>query len=162
MSFIKTDTKEKKHLGLRIALIGLMSLILTACGASIRERSKVEDPQEVGQIVPVNDNGQYVDILAQELDSMLEKKDFFFANVHIPYEGEIPDTDAFIPFDQVAEFLDAFPEDKDAKIVLYCRSGSMSATSARELVNLGFTNVYNLDGGFRAWSAAGYDFIAPE
>ncbi len=37
----------------------------------------------------------------------------------------------------------------------------MSATAARALVQAGYNNVYNLDGGFRAWSAAGYDFILP-
>jgi rhodanese-related sulfurtransferase len=92
---------------------------------------------------------------------MLEDKDFFLVNVHVPYEGEVPDTDAFIPFDRVADMLDEFPNDIEVKIVLYCRSGSMSAIAARELVRLGYTNVYNLDGGFRAWSSAGYDFINP-
>jgi rhodanese-related sulfurtransferase len=109
----------------------------------------------------VEGGGQYVDIIPQELHAMLEGKDFFFVNVHIPYEGEIPDTDAFIPFDQIPAHIDEFPPAKDAKVVLYCRSGSMSATAARELVQLGYTNIFNLDGGFRAWSGEGYDFIAP-
>jgi rhodanese-related sulfurtransferase len=111
--------------------------------------------------VPVDGGGQYTDIISQELATSLEDKDFFFVNVHVPYEGELPNTDAFVPFNQVVDYLDEFPEEKDAKIVLYCRSGSMSATASRELVRLGFTNVFNLDGGFRAWSAAGYEFIAP-
>jgi rhodanese-related sulfurtransferase len=92
---------------------------------------------------------------------MLGEKDFFFVNVHIPYEGELPQTDAFIPFDQVAPLLEEFPNNKDSKIVLYCRSGSMSAIAARELIMQGYTNVYNLDGGFRAWNSAGYEFIEP-
>jgi hypothetical protein len=33
-----------------------------------------------------------------ELDAMLQKNDFFFVNVHIPYQGEIRETDAFIPY----------------------------------------------------------------
>ena len=90
---------------------------------------------------------------------MLEDKDFTFINVHVPYEGEIPDTDAFIPFDEIGSRLTELPADKDAKIVLYCRSGSMSATAARVLVQERYTNVFNLDGGFRAWSQMGYDFI---
>jgi rhodanese-related sulfurtransferase len=89
---------------------------------------------------------------------MLQAKDFFFVNVHIPNEGEIPGTEAHIAFDQVTQRLDEIPTQKDAKIVLYCRSGSMSAIAARELVDAGYTNVFNLDGGYRAWSEAGFPF----
>jgi rhodanese-related sulfurtransferase len=89
----------------------------------------------------------------------LETKDFFFVNVHIPYEGEIAQTDAFIPFDQIEPSLSQFPQDRSDEVVLYCRSGSMSAIAARSLVEAGYTQVYNLDGGFRAWQAQGYPLI---
>jgi rhodanese-related sulfurtransferase len=39
------------------------------------------------------------------------------------------------------------PSDKNAKIVLYCRSRRMSAIAAEELVAQGYTNIWNLDGG---------------
>ena len=89
--------------------------------------------------------------------TMLDDKDFFLANVHVPFEGNIPNTDANIPFDDIAGHLDAFPEDKDAKIVLYCKSNSMSLMAAEELAALGYTNLFNLDGGFLAWEAAGFE-----
>ncbi|MBI4791111.1 MAG: rhodanese-like domain-containing protein [Chloroflexi bacterium] len=97
----------------------------------------------------------YKNLTPAQLNQMLATKDFLFVNVHIPYEGEIAQTDAFIPFDQVEQNLAQFPADKNAKIVLYCRSGSMSRTASETLVKLGYTNLSHLDGGMVAWENAG-------
>ena len=38
---------------------------------------------------------------------------------------------------------------------MYCRSGNRSGKAAKLMKELGFAEVYNLEGGFGAWSSAG-------
>lgn len=111
-----------------------------------------------GETVNV-DGGSYVNISPAELNAMLQDKDFVFVNAHIPFDGNIQDTDLSIPYDQIGapEYLSQLPADTNAKIVLYCRSGRMSEIAATELVSLGYTNIWNLDGGMVAWEQAGYE-----
>ena len=93
---------------------------------------------------------------------MLKEKDFVFVNVHVPYEGEIAPTDLFLPYDQAAQLVDKLPQDKNAKIVVYCRSGNMSRIAVEEWSKAGYTNLYDLVGGFRAWEDKGYPLITKQ
>ena len=111
------------------------------------------------QKVPVDGGGSYTDVSAAGLAEMLKQKDFPLMNVHIPYEGEIKGTDFFVPFNRIDANLGKLPADKSAKLVVYCRSGAMSAIAARTLVKLGYTNVWNLDGGMIAWRELGYPLL---
>ena len=133
-----------------ILTIGFL-LLLAACGG---QPAAVPAGADVGQKVSVP-GGSYTDVSVPELQTMLDSKDFVFVNVHIPFEGDMPDTDLSIAYDEIVQHLEELPADKDAKIVLYCRSGNMSTQAATELVGLGYTNVWNLAGGFNAWKAAG-------
>ncbi len=140
-------TKPKTWMA--VGLLAVLALLVTACGAG--------PATSESEGFPKNADG-YADISVQQLAEMLEDKDLTLVNVHIPYEGEIPQTDLFIAYDEIAAHLDQLP-DKDAPIVLYCRSGGMSTSAARELAELGYSNVMEVDGGFAAWQAAGYELL---
>lgn len=144
----------------------LLSLTLAAC-ASAPAAPPVAPPNaaptQITSGPPANavkvetDGGFFYQIPPQTLAEKLKNKDFIFVNTHIPYEGEIEPTDAFIPYDTILQHLDELPADKTAPIYLYCRSGRMSAIAAKELVKAGYTNVWDLAGGWQAWDAAGYE-----
>ncbi len=133
----------------RLPILGLIiaALLLAACGGD-------SDPSEgIGraQTVP---GGSYTNVSVAELRQMLAKKDFLLINTHIPFEGDIGETDRSIPYDQIGDRAAKLLPDKDAKIVLYCRSGTMSTEAAQTLVRLGYPAVYELDGGMIAWERA--------
>ena len=46
--------------------------------------------------------------------------------------------------------------DREAPIVLYCAGGNRSALAARDLMQMGYTQVSSMTGGFKAWKDAGF------
>ena len=49
--------------------------------------------------------------------------------------------------------------DKSKPVFVYCRSGKRSGASAQLLIELGFKEVYDLQGGFTAWAEGKYPLI---
>jgi len=45
--------------------------------------------------------------------------------------------------------------DKGAELILYCGGGYRSALACDNLQRLGYTNVYSMDGGWKAWTESG-------
>ncbi|HEY0003756.1 MAG TPA: rhodanese-like domain-containing protein [Pyrinomonadaceae bacterium] len=45
--------------------------------------------------------------------------------------------------------------DKQAEIILYCGGGFRSALAADVLQRMGYTNVYSMAGGWKAWKESG-------
>ncbi|MBT8241408.1 MAG: rhodanese-like domain-containing protein [Acidimicrobiales bacterium] len=82
-------------------------------------------------------------------------------NVHIPYQGHIEGTDAFVNFEQILDFA-GLPEDRDDPVVLYCRSGNMSGQAAEALAEEGYTNIVDLNGGMNAWTDSGRELLTDE
>ncbi len=60
---------------------------------------------------------------------------------------------------KLKETLTQLPEDKSAKIVVYCSLGIRSETVAHKLIEAGYTNVYNLYGGIFEWKNANFQVV---
>lgn len=65
-------------------------------------------------------------------------------------EGHIPNA-LLIPDTEITQKAEEVLPDKDQTILVYCRSGRRSALAAKELIQLGYTNVYDF-GGILDWS----------
>lgn len=52
------------------------------------------------------------------------------------------------------DVIEAFPE-KSTELILYCGGGYRSALAADNLQKMGYTNVFSMAGGWKAWKEAG-------
>jgi len=83
---------------------------------------------------------------------MLELKDYILLDVRTENEYKekrIPGA-ILIPDYEVKKRAEKELPDKNKVILLYCRSGRRSASAARDLVGLGYANVYDF-GGIISW-----------
>ncbi len=136
-----------------LVIASAISLLLASCGPGTTSQAS-----PLGKVIKTEAGNQYRDVTADELKAMMESKDFFLVDVHVPNEGRLPQLDARIPYNEIADNLDKLPADKSSKIVLSCMSGGMSTVAAKTLADLGYGNVYNLRGGYTAWRDKGYEF----
>ncbi|PIP85523.1 hypothetical protein COY48_01505 [Candidatus Collierbacteria bacterium CG_4_10_14_0_8_um_filter_43_86] len=122
--------------------IGLIAFTLGAyrfTSGQLKEPAEIKKTNSVKLISPI------------EFGNLVGNIDVFLLDVHTPEQTHIPGTDAFIPFDQIQNNLSNLPSDKSTPILVYCRSGSMSAQASQEIAALGYTSVYDLDGGTDAY-----------
>ena len=87
----------------------------------------------------------------QKFAELAKDKNAFILDVHTPEQTHIPNTTAFIPYNQIQQNIDKLPADKSTPILVYCRSGSMSEKASKEIADFGYTNVYDLEGGTNAY-----------
>ena len=60
------------------------------------------------------------------------------------------------PVQTIDEYLGSMPSDLDTPILIYCAAGTRGFWALAYVTSLGYTNVQNLRGGYRAWVELGY------
>lgn len=111
-------------------------LLLTACGAA-----------------GTSSESGYTQISQEEAREMMDTQEVLVLDVREQDEydsGHIPDA-VLLPVGTITEDTAAeiIPE-KDATVLVYCRSGNRSKTAAQALVDLGYTRIYEF-GGISTW-----------
>jgi rhodanese-related sulfurtransferase len=164
-----TPTGLGARIGLLVAVLVLVAVVVIGAdfifgaiagggGSSSGSAPSAAAAMPTGVVVQ-GKGGHWTNVSPDGLATMLARKDFTLLNVKTPYIGEIDGTDLYIPYDQLTARASALPANKAARILVYCRSGAESALAAQTLLDLGYTNVWNLDGGMNAWQASGRQLV---
>lgn len=128
---------------IKYILIMLAALTLTACGTDISERDKGDS---------------YMNITAQEAKEIMDtESDYVILDVRTQEEydeGHIKDA-MLIPDYEIADRAESELTDKEQLILVYCRSGRRSKNAAKQLSDMGYSNVKEF-GGIIDWP---YDIV---
>ena len=115
-----------------------LACLLSGCIASSADWQRV-DVEEFDQAIEENESAFLLDVRTQtewEQDGHLENA-------------------TLIPHSELEAREGELPSEKDTMILLYCRSGNRSQDAAQTLVDLGFTNIIELETGINGWKDAG-------
>lgn len=140
------------------AFVAFAALIFTlsACSGSNPTLPPTPSPQPRSSSTPSSYHTLTIDEFAEIISN--EPNQYIIVNVHIPYEGEVTGTDLSIAYNDIRALTSALP-DKNAPVILYCRSGRMSQEASLALTELSYTQVWDVPGGMNAWTASGRELL---
>jgi phage shock protein E len=131
---------------LKTKILSIMLLIMTSILISSCSRDSKSDGQ-------VTEKAVYRKISAQEAKKMMEEtEDYILVDVRTEQEfnaGHIEGALLIPDYEIKGTEVKELP-DKDALILLYCRSGRRSAEAAHRMIQMGYTNLYDF-GGIIDW-----------
>ena len=136
----------------------LFCLILMSSGVS----AEVITPGQLlkNKISSAKANIQSIDVSTLNNWIVEDEKEFLLLDVREPGEvsaGKIEAEEYLaIPRGLVEMQFIRKVTDLDQPVVVYCLKGSRGALATQALKELGYTNVYNLQGGLLSWIAEGY------
>lgn len=118
---------------IKMAAAGALALALAACGGAKQENGvKKIEAQKAKELMDAG-GVTVVDVRTAEE----------YAEAHVP--GAV-----LVPLDTIGGKAPAELPDKEAKLLVYCRSGRRSAQAAEQLAALGYSDVYDF-GGILDW-----------
>lgn len=149
MSAYLAGRKDRRR-RLRLAtVVAATSLVMVGCGGDT----------EVPEATP----GEVTTIDSAEGSALIEQGDVLVIDVRTVEEyrgGHLVGAQS-IPVEDEALWAErTAPLDRDQPTIVYCRSGRRSAAAAQMLVDMGFTQVYDL-GGVEDWASEDLEVESP-
>lgn len=139
----------------------LMAVLLFSACQSAQDKSAGQDAAANGTSstneVSAVKTAEYHKISAEEAKKMMDEQEVVIVDVRTEAEyaeGHIAGA-VLVPNETIGEEAPAELPDKDAVLLVYCRSGNRSKTAANKLLKLGYQNVYDF-GGVNTWP---YDLV---
>lgn len=122
----------------RFLYLVLLPLLFISCQGQTSKAIQTIDSKSYAEKLKATENPQLLDVRTPE-----EYKTEHIGNaVNVNWNG-----DNFV--------ADASKYNKSKPIFVYCKVGGRSAQAANKLAELGFKEIYNLDGGIMKWNSAG-------
>ena len=119
-------------------ILVILSFIIASCNGQIPQNSELLDAKAFSEKIAATPNPQILDVrTAAEFSA-----DHIDRALNVDWLGN--------DFDKGTEKID-----KTKPVFVYCKSGVRSQSAATKLAELGFTNIYLLQGGILKWDAAG-------
>jgi rhodanese-related sulfurtransferase len=141
---------KRRHVVLIIALAIGIAFALNAPMALAKDLTKKELVEQA--------KSKITEIAVADAKAQFDKGGAVFLDCREPNEykqGHIPGA-INIPRGLLEfKIADQVP-DKNAKIVMYCKSGGRASLACCSLEPMGYKNVVSIQGGWLAWSKAGY------
>lgn len=96
---------------------------------------------------------EYKKITPEQAKEMMDGEDVIVLDVRTPeeYRQEHIEGALLLPNYDLENLAESKLPDKDAKILIYCRSGSRSRSASKVLIDMGYTMVYDF-GGINDWT----------
>jgi rhodanese-related sulfurtransferase len=116
----------------------LLSFVILSCNGQAAKNIKTIEAKDFAETMNTTQNPQILDVRTPE--EFTEGHIDNAANVNWLGDRFVADAEKF---------------DKTKPVFVYCKSGRRSKKATEKLQELGFKNIYELEGGFMKWSAAG-------
>lgn len=132
-----------------LILMTVIAVALAACGSG-EDSDDTQSPTEAAAPLTYTT----VDV-RQAHDALSTDSDAIIVDVRTEQEWAttgVPTGATLITLDQIPQRANELP--KNQPVYLICNSGNRSQVAAQALIDLGFTSVYNVDGGIQDWLRA--------
>ena len=125
-------------------IILMFGVIILSVGCNANETTEdINDESE---------KAMYMTMKQDEAYELMQNSDVIIIDVRTSDEynqGHIENSN-LLPVDVIASEVEAKFPDKSSVYLVYCRSGNRSKTAAKAMVELGYTQVYDI-GGINTW-----------